>query len=100
MSGSVAFPRGPVELLDPDGEGIYLYAEDEDNLLLEAAWRLHGDRRAWPEVETQLVWMEPSETGDEWVPAKIGRWPRGWRLNLPLRWRPVAYLYCTPRVAA
>lgn len=45
---------------------------------------------------TELAYMRPAPDSDEWRPASIGRFPRGWRLNLPHRWRPVLYSYCTP----
>lgn len=86
----------PRELIDPDGEGIYLYGEGDDNVLMEAALLFHGDRRLYREVATELAYMRPSEDGETWLRASIGRFPRGWRLNLPKRWRPVLYIYCTP----
>lgn len=63
-----------------------------------AAYIFHGDGRLWREIDHQSVWMEPSETGDEWVPSSLGRRPRGWRMNLPRRWfKGVQYVYCTPK---
>jgi hypothetical protein len=90
----------PSELIDPDGEGIYLLNDPVPwrwGVLLEAAWRLFGDAREWRSVCHETVYMRPVEDGsDEWRPADIGRCPYGWRLNLPRRWRPVAYAYCVP----
>jgi hypothetical protein len=78
------FPSPPEELLDPDGEGIYLLNDPTPwrwGVLLTAAWRLFGNAREWRNVDH----------------ASIGKRPFGWRLNLPKRWRPVAYAYCTPK---
>lgn len=93
----------PRELLDPEGEGIYLLDFAWAGRPAEFFWPLgyaarlfHGSVSEWRELEHETVWMEPGE-GDEWRPASTGRWPRYWRLNLPRRWRPVAYTYCTPK---
>jgi hypothetical protein len=92
----------PRELLDPDGEGIYL---------LDLGWAGLSDKFGWPllyacelfgmrwkeyrDLQLETVYMEPGE-GDEWRRANTGRFPRYWRLNLPRRWRPVAYTYVCP----
>jgi hypothetical protein len=92
----------PEELIDPDGEGIYMLDSVERFgwPVLEAARRLgvfdDNGRLDWRGVDMEVVFMEPSEDGETWVRAKSG-WPRYWRLNLPRRWAPVAYVYCTPR---
>lgn len=90
----------PRELLDPDGEGIYLYDDGSfPGVLMRAAQILHSDWREWRAVSNTVAYMQPGD--DElWYPANIGRWPRGWRLNLPRRWRPVLFHYCTPIEAA
>lgn len=100
------FGRGfvaPLELLDPDGEGIYLYdvlwegdGPSYPGTLNRAALILYGDMREWRNVVTESVWMRPGDD-DLWYPAATGKHPRHWRLNLPPRWRPVAYVYCTPK---
>jgi hypothetical protein len=90
----------PQELIDPDGEGIYLLSGPRcpyPSLLHTAAWLLFSDCREWRNVLHTSVYMEPTD-GDEWKVANTGRWPRYWRLNLPRRWRPVLYAYCTPKV--
>lgn len=58
---------------------------------------LFDDAREWRNVDVTTVWMYPDRGRDEWVPVSTGRFPRGWRLNLPRRWRPAAYAYCTPK---
>lgn len=88
----------PRELIDPEGEGIYLHDESIPSPLLRAALIFFGDWRRWREIDSTSVWMRPSAEGDEWVPANIGRHPRGWKLNLPHRWFPVErFAYCTPK---
>lgn len=98
-----------MELLDPEGEGIYMLDEFPRGgcpfgwPLIEAARRLsvvddngRPDPRA---VDMELVYMELSADGESWDRAR-NAWRRshpGWRLNLPRRWRPVAYVYCTPK---
>lgn len=88
----------PKELIDPDGEGIYILSETIGwpGVHRRAAMILFGDMREWRNVDTELAYFLPTET-DEWRHANTGRWPRHWRLNLPRRWRPVLYAYCTPK---
>lgn len=97
--------RPPEELIDPDGEGIYMLAE-VDRFgwpLIEAARRLSvfddDGRLDWRGVNMEMAYMEPSDDGETWVHANTGRFPmpRYWRLNLPRRWAPVEYVYCTPK---
>jgi hypothetical protein len=97
-------PPAPRELLDPAGEGIYVLAEhDEPNRpsmgpLIHAAHLFSMNwAHEWQNVDVEYVYMRPDEDSDEWVPASTGRFPRDWRLNLPRRWRPVMYAYCTPK---
>ncbi len=98
---SLSAAAAPQELLDPDGEGIYLRADLIPSTLLRAAGLFFGDWRRWREIDHEGVWMRPAESGDEWVRADIGRRPRGWKLNLPKRWFPVErYVYCTPKPEA
>lgn len=98
--------KPPELLIDPEGEGVYLlsdsgFEQKSPGVLLRAAFLFHGDWRAWRDVDHQTVYMRPKEDGsDEWELANIGKHPRGWRLNLPRRWRPVLYAYCTPKVGA
>lgn len=88
----------PRELLDPDGEGIYLYDDRGfPPLLMRAALIFFGNLGRWRDVEVEDRYMRPGPDGEEWFPANIGRWPRGWRLNLPRRWAPVRYAYCCPK---
>lgn len=98
----------PMELLDPEGEGIYMLDERLVERpfgwpLIEAARRLSvvddNGRPDYKALDTELVYMEPADDGETWNRAR-NAWRRshpGWRLNLPRRWRPVAYLYCTPK---
>jgi hypothetical protein len=98
----------PRELLDPDGEGIYMLDEwPKGNpfgwSLIEASRRLsvfdNDGRLDWRSVDMELVYMECAEDGETWRKARSA-WRRtdpGWRLNLPRRWRPAAYIYCTPK---
>lgn len=87
----------PQHLLDPDGEGVYFH-DGSGFLLQSAAVMLFGDAREWRNVNIEVVHMQPREGTDEWVPWQAHRFcPRYWRLNLPRRWRPVTYLYCTPK---
>lgn len=86
----------PSELIDPEGEGIYLSEDSSPGVLLRAAMLFHGDWRLWREVEARTVWMRPKKDSDEWEEVSIGRFPYGWWLNLPARWRPVRFVYCTP----
>jgi hypothetical protein len=92
----------PRELLDPDGEGIYLLDLGCAGLPEKFGWPLlHACQlfgmgmREYRELRTEVVYMEPGED-DHWFPANTGRFPRYWRLNLPKRWRPVAYTYICP----
>jgi hypothetical protein len=88
----------PETLIDIDGEGIYYHSDLIPSPLLRAAALFFGTWRRWREIDFHHVWMRPSEDGDEWVPADIGRHPRGWKLNLPKRWFPFeSYVYCTPK---
>jgi len=65
---------------------------------MEASLLFYGTRAEWREIESKTVYMRPKNNGsDEWKIADIGRFPKGWRLNLPRRWRPHAYAYCTPK---
>lgn len=87
----------PVELLDPDGEGIYILSDSIPSPLLRAAQIFHGTMAAWPEVEQRTVFMRPKKNSDEWERVPRGL-PAYWRLNLPRRWFPWAtYAYLTPR---
>lgn len=91
----------PRELLDPDGEGIYLYNDGEfPGVLMRAASIFFGDMRKWTDIQSETRWMRPGDDGEEWFSANIGRWPRGWRLNLPRRWAPIAYSFCWPKPEA
>lgn len=101
--------EAPAELLDPDGEGIYLLDEWSNDApfgwpVIEAARRLNvfddDGRLDWRGIDLEVVYMEPSADGETWNRTLAGRWPQGWRLNLPRRWRPVTYMYCTPRPEA
>jgi hypothetical protein len=85
----------PLELLDPEGEGIYLLNDEGTSVLIRAA-RLFGC--SWREVEHSTVYMRPDKTGDAWHEVNVGRFPYGWRFLLPRRWQPVDYAYCTPPV--
>lgn len=97
----------PEELIDPDGEGIYLL-DDPDwqkgvfglgvHMRAADALQLIDDagRLDWRSVNYEVAYMEPVPDSDEWRRASTGRWPRYWRLNLPKRRRPVLYAYCTP----
>jgi hypothetical protein len=92
----------PRELIDPDGEGIYILSDSSEyrtwpGVLMRAAMIFHGAYSEWRDVESELRYMKPLEDGETWVQASTGRFPRYWRLNLPKRWRPVLYTYCTPR---
>lgn len=94
----------PTHLTDPDGEGIYILDEPSemgDNyrlpVLLMAAAMLDV---YWRDVHSELVYFRPVKGEDRWFPAPTGRYPHGWRLNLPRAWRPVLYAYCTPRAGA
>jgi hypothetical protein len=63
---------------------------------MRAAQILFSDWREFRSVHVTPVYMRPGD--DElWYPANIGKHPRGWRLNLPRRWCPVLFHYCTPR---
>ena len=93
-------PDPPSQLLDTDGEGVYLLhwmepGADAMPSPMTAAAQLFDDARRWREVEIQTVFMRPSEDGDTWLEARSG-----WRLSLPPRWRPVAFDYCTPAEGA
>jgi hypothetical protein len=87
-----------MELIDPEGEGIYLL-DVNIGVLRRAALIFHGNASAWREIDQETVWMEPNPLSreGEWRRANTGRFPRYWRLNLPRRWRPIAYVYCTPK---
>ena len=93
-------PDAPSELLDPDGEGIYLLNdwahETSHRSVLRTAAYLFGlaDERGrldWRAVEHETVAMLPGE-GDEWYRTALD-----WRLNLPRKWRPTIYAYCAPK---
>jgi hypothetical protein len=91
----------PLELIDTEGEGIYLLddpgeyglPEEYPGVLHRAARILECD---WQEVEHRTVYMRPKKSSDEWKHVDVGRVPYGWKLNFPKRWRAVAYAYCTP----
>jgi len=101
MAESSAAFSSPVELIDPDGEGIYYHDSISPNPLLRAAQLFFGTASRWREIDHKTVWLQPNLDGDEWVPANIGRFPYGWRLNLPKRWfRGERYAYCTPKPEA
>lgn len=89
----------PPTLTDPDGEGVYICNEPHGfgTALgtLATAQRILGV--PWAHIDTELVYFRPVRGADEWFPAPTGRRPRYWRLNLPRRWRPMAYTYCTPK---
>lgn len=88
--------NAPLELIDPDGEGIYLLSDQPGSVLMRAAWLFYGYSSAWREVESVTVFMRPKKNSDEWWLVPRG-WPRWWRLSLPRRWFPWAlYAYCTP----
>lgn len=96
----------PTELLDPDGEGIYLLDDALDDatplwpgVLLRAATifdlRDERNRYDWRQVRSETRFMYPDAKGETWRQVHGWRWML--RLNLPQRWRPVVYAYCTPR---
>jgi hypothetical protein len=98
---SAAHTAPPRELIDPDGEGIYLH-EDQGfpGVLMRAALLFFGDMREWRNVEQRTVWMRPSEDGETWGEVGLGRFPFGWKLWLPRSRRPVLFVYCTPNPEA
>lgn len=94
-------PEAPSELLDPEGEGIYLlddyaYKGARSSVLRHAAYLLgltdDRGRLDWRAVQTETVWMRPG-LDDHWHPVDIGR---GWVLNRRRAKRPALYAYCTP----
>lgn len=101
----------PDTLIDPDGEGIYILDDwdwtspnDFPSSLTRAAihLELYTDRGApdWRTINSEIVWMDwrdNGDTGGEWVPVRMTGL-RMWLLNLPRRFRPVAYTYCTPKI--
>lgn len=102
LADQSAMERPPRELIDPDGEGIYIISDDRrahqwPGILMRASMIFFGTYVDWRDVEAELRYMKPSKDGDEWVPASTGRFPRYWRLNLPRRWRPVLYTFCAPK---
>jgi hypothetical protein len=98
---AAAHTAPPRELIDPDGEGIYLH-EDQGfpGVLMRAALLFFGDMREWRNVEQRTVWMRPSEDGETWGEVGLGRFPFGWKLWLPRSRRPVLFVYCTPNPEA
>jgi hypothetical protein len=90
----------PTELLDPDGEGIYLLATDRrfPSTLMRASVLFFGTLARWREIDTEYVYMRPSNDREAWFRASLG--PLCWRLSLPRRKRPVLYAYCTPQAGA
>lgn len=91
---------------EPSGEGVYLL-EDTDwptgtTTLRQAAYLLglvdEHQRLEWRRVHHRLAYLAPDTDGN-WCEevANIGRWPRGWRLNLSRHYRPALYAYCRRR---
>jgi hypothetical protein len=86
----------PPELLDPDGEGIYLLSDPRDGSFASNPYRrarcifdcaLH-------EIEAEAVSMIPAADGEMWLPVSFRNWRWFWPLSI---WHePVVYLYCTP----
>lgn len=92
----------PLELIDPEGEGIYLshddYACDGGLGILHRAMFILGLDH-WREVEHRTAFMYPKNDGsDEWFEIPWTLWWR-WRFNIR-RFSPVAYAYCTPGVSS
>jgi hypothetical protein len=97
--------EAPRELIDPDGEGIYLldtFWEDAPSFpstLMLASMLLFNNGRRWRDIDSETKWMWPGEDGN-YREVSTGRFPRYWKLNLPRRWRPIHYVYCTPKQGA
>lgn len=80
----------PLELLDPDGEGIYVLPSSVGGRSQALAWAAHTLGCYWRDMTVETVAF--LRDGDEYRRASF----KSWRWMLPERWSPVAYLYCTP----
>lgn len=93
----------PRELIDPEGEGIYIrdhWALDMFAIpgpLHRAAYILLGTSTAFRDLDIEAVWMGPSADGETYERKRF-RW---WHGFMPERWWPfVTYLYCRPKPEA
>lgn len=86
----------PYCLIDPEGEGIYFH-QDYNAGLMEAARLFFNDAKKYREINTKITYWKKSEDCDELIPADIGKYPRGWKLNFPKKWRAEMYIYYTPK---
>lgn len=87
----------PTELIDPDGEGVYLRDDEMADynglgVIMRAAVLF---QIPWREVEHRTVFMYPKNDGsDEWFEIP---WTWRWRVRFNVRrYSPACYAYCTP----
>lgn len=80
----------PRELIDPDGEGIYVRVRPDDNAYYHAAEILGC---YWRDLNVETVSMIPAKD-ESWESVSF----RNWRWKLwPLSTEPAVFFYCTPK---
>jgi hypothetical protein len=78
----------PRELIDPNGEGVYVRARSGDNAYYRAAELLEC---YWRDLNVETISMIPTQD-ESWEPVSFRNW-RWWLW--PLSTEPAVFFYCT-----
>lgn len=95
MSDATPVLRRPPELLDPDGEGIYVLSlgdPDARSWPSPLTWAAYLLGVHWRELDREYVWMREDDDG-YWHRVDSPAWWRFYRR----KWLPAQYIYCTAR---